>query len=66
MKQRVPFAVVGSNTTVEVDGKKLRGRRYPWGVVEGNRCFFFRNNFVKEKMSSVFYNCITNKVEAYR
>lgn len=35
MKQRVPFAVVGSNTTVEVDGKKVRGRKYPWGIVEG-------------------------------
>ncbi|XP_076047096.1 septin 7-like protein pnut isoform X3 [Oratosquilla oratoria] len=33
-KQRVPFAVVGSNTTIEVEGKKVRGRRYPWGVVE--------------------------------
>lgn len=37
MKQRVPFAVVGSNTTVEVDGKKVRGRKYPWGVVEGKK-----------------------------
>ena len=35
MKAKVPFAVVGSNTTVEVDGKKVRGRKYPWGVVEG-------------------------------
>ena len=33
----MPFAVVGSNTTVEVSGKKVRGRTYPWGVVEGNR-----------------------------
>lgn len=35
MRERVPFAVVGSNTVVEVDGRKVRGRRYPWGVVEG-------------------------------
>merc|ERR1711953_1622833 len=33
MKERVPFAVVGSNMIMEVDGKKARGRRYPWGVV---------------------------------
>ncbi|ODN05573.1 Septin-7 [Orchesella cincta] len=33
MRERVPFAVVGSNTVVEVDGKKLRGRKYPWGTV---------------------------------
>lgn len=35
MKDRVPFAVVGSNTMIEgADGKKVRGRRYPWGVVD--------------------------------
>jgi len=34
MKERVPFAVVGSNTIVEADGKKSRGRKYPWGVVD--------------------------------
>jgi len=30
----VPFAVVGSNTVIEVRGRKVRGRLYPWGVVE--------------------------------
>merc|ERR1711997_918454 len=34
MKERVPFAVVGSNMVMEVDGKKTRGRKYPWGVVD--------------------------------
>merc|ERR1719278_1944236 len=28
MKERVPFAVVGSNMIIDVDGKKARGRRY--------------------------------------
>jgi len=31
---RVPFAVVGSNTVIEKDGKKVRGRKYPWGIAE--------------------------------
>lgn len=35
LRDRVPFAVVGSNTVIEVEGRKVRGRRYPWGVVEG-------------------------------
>jgi septin 7 len=35
LKDRVPFAVVGSNTVIEIDGKKIRGRKYPWGVAEG-------------------------------
>lgn len=36
LRSRVPFAVVGASTVIEVaDGKKVRGRRYPWGVAEG-------------------------------
>ncbi len=31
----LPFAVIGSNTMIEVDGRKVRARQYPWGVVEG-------------------------------
>ena len=34
LKSRVPFAVVGSNTIIESDGKRVRGRKYPWGVVD--------------------------------
>lgn len=39
LRNRVPFAVVGANTVIEVDGKKVRGRRYPWGIAEGKCCF---------------------------
>lgn len=32
---KVPFAVVGANTDVTTsDGRKVRGRRYPWGIIE--------------------------------
>ncbi|RMX56635.1 hypothetical protein pdam_00002427 [Pocillopora damicornis] len=34
MKDRIPFAVVGSNTVLEVNGKRVRARVYPWGVAE--------------------------------
>lgn len=34
LKEAVPFAVCGANTLLEVKGKKVRGRLYPWGVVE--------------------------------
>ncbi|KAJ1554834.1 hypothetical protein HK405_003956, partial [Cladochytrium tenue] len=30
---RIPFAVIGAENVV-VDGKTIRGRRYPWGVVD--------------------------------
>jgi len=35
IKERVPFAVVGSNAIIDgADGKKIRGRKYPWGIVD--------------------------------
>ena len=30
----MPFAVVGSDKLVEVNGKQVRGRKYPWGVIQ--------------------------------
>uniref|UniRef100_A0A8C9TTB2 Septin n=1 Tax=Scleropages formosus TaxID=113540 RepID=A0A8C9TTB2_SCLFO len=51
IKDRLPLAVVGSNTSIEVNGKRVRGRQYPWGVAEGkeqcttlvanHNCFLF-------------------------
>lgn len=34
LKERIPFSVVGSNSVVEVGGRSVRARMYPWGVVE--------------------------------
>ena len=34
LRKAVPFAIVGSTDTYEVKGKQVRGRLYPWGVVE--------------------------------
>ncbi|XP_071848396.1 septin-2B-like isoform X2 [Apostichopus japonicus] len=34
LKDSVPFAVCGSSQLIEVKGRKVRGRLYPWGVVE--------------------------------
>jgi len=32
---KVPFAVVGANTeVVNADGRRVRGRKYPWGIIE--------------------------------
>ena len=44
LQDRVPFAVVGSNTVVDSGGRKVRGRVYPWGVVEGT--FILYSNLV--------------------
>lgn len=36
----MPFAVSGSCQILEVNGRRFRGRIYPWGVLEGKneRC----------------------------
>ena len=34
-QSKVPFAVVGSDSVVPTpDGRQVRGRAYPWGVIE--------------------------------
>ncbi|KAH6974902.1 Septin-domain-containing protein [Ilyonectria destructans] len=30
----MPFAIVGSEEVVEIGGRKVRARQYPWGIVE--------------------------------
>lgn len=35
LRGRVPYAVVGANTIIEQDGRRIRGRKYPWGIAEG-------------------------------
>ncbi|CAH2093900.1 unnamed protein product [Euphydryas editha] len=34
LKAAVPFAVCGAGQQLEVRGRRVRGRLYPWGVVE--------------------------------
>ncbi|KAG9333945.1 hypothetical protein JZ751_009348 [Albula glossodonta] len=34
LKDSIPFAVIGSNAVVETKGRRVRGRLYPWGIVE--------------------------------
>ncbi|XP_004434836.2 PREDICTED: uncharacterized protein C17orf47 isoform X2 [Ceratotherium simum simum] len=34
LKESIPFAIIGSNTVVEARGRRVRGRLYPWGIVE--------------------------------
>lgn len=74
---KYPFAVVGSTTELEVNGRLVRGRKYPWGVVEvdnENHCDFtiLRQTLIRTHMedlkqytSEVLYeNYRTQKLEA--
>ncbi|XP_064598710.1 septin-7-like isoform X2 [Liolophura sinensis] len=71
LKDRVPFAVVGSNTIVDSGGKRVRGRQYPWGVVEvenleHNDFIALRNMLIRTHMQDL--KDVTNNVhyENYR
>uniref|UniRef100_A0A2K6KGC0 Septin n=1 Tax=Rhinopithecus bieti TaxID=61621 RepID=A0A2K6KGC0_RHIBE len=64
VKDRLPLAVVGSNTIIEVNGK-----RYPWGVAEvenGEHCDFtiLRNMLIRTHMQNL--KDVTNYVHYKR
>uniref|UniRef100_A0A8C6TNE6 Septin n=1 Tax=Neogobius melanostomus TaxID=47308 RepID=A0A8C6TNE6_9GOBI len=71
IKDKLPLAVVGSNTIIEVSGKRVRGRQYPWGVAEvenGDHCDFtiLRDMLIRTHMQDL--KDVTNNVhyENYR
>ena len=51
----MPFAVVGSNQIIEVKGRKVRGRMYPWGVVEVELVSVLEEVSVQEEAPSTAY-----------
>ncbi|XP_074644465.1 septin-7-like [Tubulanus polymorphus] len=65
LKTRVPFAVIGSNTVTDLGGRKIRGRVYPWGVVEvenleHNDFIALRNMVIRTHMQDL--KDVTNNV----
>jgi septin 7 len=69
---KVPFAVVGANTEVTTaDGRKVRGRRYPWGVIEvdnEDHCDFvkLRQMLIRTHMEELKENTNNVLYENYR
>ncbi|KAJ4930588.1 hypothetical protein JOQ06_024897 [Pogonophryne albipinna] len=70
-KIKLPLAVVGSNTIIEVNSKRVRGRQYPWGVAEvenSDHCDFtiLRDMLIRTHMQDL--KDVTNNVhyENYR
>ena len=54
----LPFAVIGSNAIIENNGKRLRARSYPWGMVEienEEHCDFnkLRNMLIRTHMQDL-------------
>src|ERR1700760_488863 len=69
---KVPFAVVGANQEVTTqDGRKVRGRRYPWGVIEVDNeehCDFvkLRQMLIRTHMEELKENTNNMLYENYR
>ena len=51
-KDKVPFAVVGSNFILEKGNKRSRVRQYAWGTVDGESRFRSRSSLSDRSVSS--------------
>lgn len=71
LKNRIPFAVVGSNYVIESGGERKRGRKYPWGLVEienMDHCDFLalRNLLIRSYMLDLLDTTNNVHYENYR
>ena len=61
MQSMIPFAVVGSERTVIIDGKPVRGRKNRWGVVnveDEKHCeFMYLRNFLTRSDLHISVHC---------
>ncbi|ORY07355.1 Septin [Basidiobolus meristosporus CBS 931.73] len=69
--EKIPFAIVGSDYEVEVEGKMVRGRKYPWGVIEVDNeehCDFIklRQMLIRTHMEELKEHTSTLIYENYR
>ena len=69
---KVPFAIVGANNDVtSPEGRKVRGRRYPWGVIEvdnEDHCDFvkLRQMLIRTHMEELKEHTNNSLYENYR
>ncbi|CAG0913514.1 unnamed protein product [Notodromas monacha] len=71
MNSILPFAVVGSNEFVKVGNKNVRGRQYPWGVVQvenESHCDFMKlkEMLIQTNMEDLREKTHTVHFEVYR
>ncbi|GAM84530.1 hypothetical protein ANO11243_025260 [Dothideomycetidae sp. 11243] len=69
---KIPFAVVGANTEVMTpEGRRVRGRKYPWGVIEvdnEDHCDFvkLRQMLIRTHMEELKEHTNNSLYELYR
>ena len=67
----MPYSIIGSETDVLLDGKKVRGRQYMWGIAEVENdahCDFkkLRNLLIRTHMHDLISQTIETHYENYR
>lgn len=71
MQNIIPFAVVGSERSVIIEGKSVRGRKNRWGVVnveDENHCEFvhLRNFLTRTHLQDLIETTAQIHYEAFR
>lgn len=72
LQRKIPFAVVGSDTEIDTpDGRRVRGRAYPWGVIEVDNeehCDFvkLRQMLIRSQMEELKEHTHQSLYEKYR
>jgi len=71
IKAMIPFAVIGSDRTVLIDGKQVRGRKNRWGVInveDENHCEFIhlRNFLLRTHLQDLIETTAQTHYEAFR
>jgi len=67
----IPFAIIGSDRTVLIDGKQVRGRKNRWGVInveDENHCEFIhlRNFLLRTHLQDLIETTAQTHYEAFR
>ncbi|KAJ1852420.1 cell division control protein [Coemansia sp. RSA 1822] len=71
IRDLIPFAVVGSEESIDVDGKPVRGRRHGWGVInifDETHCDFvhLRNFMLRTHLSDLIEVTAQRHYEQFR
>lgn len=71
INQLLPFAIVGSEQMVTVDGKEVRGRKHRWGVInveDENHCEFshLRNFLISARLQDLIETTAHIHYESFR
>lgn len=71
IKEVIPFAIIGSDRTVVIDGKQVRGRKNRWGVInveDEHHCEFIhlRNFLLRTHLQDLIETTAQTHYEAFR